>query len=128
MVNMNSLFNNGPDSPNTGRRSHTSVLIRDVSAQRCRDKTVRIGKVEVRVRGVRISEEVEVEEFDCRLRIACAQIVTADYIDDNFRPQLRFGSSPPGFHQLLSGLGSPGSHGKNEDKHRQRQNESYLFH
>ena len=28
----------GPDSPNTGRRSHTSVLIRGVSAQRRRDK------------------------------------------------------------------------------------------
>ena len=28
----------GPDSPNTGRRSHTSVLIRGVSAQRCRDE------------------------------------------------------------------------------------------
>jgi Pyridine nucleotide-disulphide oxidoreductase len=28
----------GPDSPNTGRRSHTFVLIRGVRAQRCRDE------------------------------------------------------------------------------------------
>jgi hypothetical protein len=29
----------GPNSPNTSRRPHTSVLIRGVSAQHCRDKT-----------------------------------------------------------------------------------------
>jgi hypothetical protein len=29
----------GPDSPNTGRRPHTSILIRGVSTQSCRGKT-----------------------------------------------------------------------------------------
>src|SRR6266852_6176175 len=64
-----------------------------------------VGKIIVRVGGVRISEEVELEDFDRFLYLARAQMVRADDVDGNFRPQLHLGIFSTGFHQLLRHLG-----------------------
>ena len=63
-----------------------------------------IGKIIVRVGRVRISEEVELEDFDCRLRITFAQMARGYNVDRNFRPQLRFGIFLPRLCQLPRGL------------------------
>ena len=74
-----------------------------------------IGQVIVRVRRVRIREEVELENLNrCSylhpglahlasllLRLAFAHMVFAYDVDVNFRPQLHLGISLQGFHQLL---------------------------
>src|SRR2546421_979509 len=48
-----------------------------------------IGQVIVRVRRVRISEKIELEDLDGGLDVALALVVLADDVHGNLRPQLR---------------------------------------
>src|SRR5437667_7015587 len=49
---------------------------------------VSICKIVMGVGRIGISQQVELEDFDCRLRIAFAQMARGYDVDRNFRPQL----------------------------------------
>src|SRR5260370_1775921 len=69
-----------------------------------------VGKIVVRVGRVRISEKVELEDFDRLLYLALTQMATAYDVDGNFRPQLQLWIFSTAFHHLLCHLGDSAGH------------------
>jgi hypothetical protein len=66
---------------------------------------VGVGKVIVRVGGVGISQQIELEELNGILDVASALIVLADDVTGDLGPQLRLRIVAPGVQQLLPDLG-----------------------
>jgi hypothetical protein len=55
-----------------------------------------VGKVRVRVGGIRISEKIQPEDFNCILDIPSPLIILPDDVHGGFRPQLGLRIFAPG--------------------------------
>ena len=75
-----------------------SILLCEILLAVCQ---ISVGKIRMRVGGIGIREEIQLEDLNGILDVASALEILADDVTGDLGPQLRLRIFPPGFQQLL---------------------------